>query len=131
MRKLKVLSGALLILLLMAGPMFAAESTFDTIVTGVASTYYMDATGTHTLTYSEMNKMLIVLSSGTGVETIIAPDEAGRAYIVRVNTGGAQCTSVAFRTSSTAGVSIAVDKTAMVYHNGTKYIRVTADATNE
>ncbi len=83
-----------------------------------------------TLTNAESKTTVLVLSSGDGTPSIIAPLTAGKFYVVTIESGTVAVTSATIRGSSGAGVSIAVGKTAIVRCDGTKYVRVTADATS-
>ncbi len=70
---------------------------------------------------------LLSISSGSGAISIIAPDTAGKVFIVR---NASLSGTVTIKISGGTGVSIAAGKTAVVMHNGTDYVRVTADATH-
>ncbi|MEN6614964.1 MAG: hypothetical protein ABFD12_00260 [Syntrophorhabdus sp.] len=67
------------------------------------------------------------ISSGSGAISIIAPDTAGKVYIVR---NASLSGTVTIKISGGTGVSVAVGKTAVVMHNGSDYVRVTADASH-
>lgn len=70
---------------------------------------------------------LLSISSGSGAISIIAPDTAGKVFIVR---NASLSGTVTIKISGGTGVSIAAGKTAVVMHNGTDYVRVTADASH-
>lgn len=62
-------------------------------------------------------------SSGTNY-MIACSDTEGRLRVIRNGTNG----SVVIKEAGQTGVTIATGKTAVVIHNGTDYVRVTADA---
>ncbi len=102
---------------------------------GVTAKYLTEYEG-WTLSAAEQKTTLIIVSSGSngGSASIIFPATAGKMYIVRVEGGAPQlATAVVKAAAGDAGVSIAVNKTAMVIYDSTtgKYTRVTADATIE
>lgn len=68
------------------------------------------------------------LSSGSnGTNYMIAcSDTEGRLRVIRNGTNG----SVVIKEAGQTGVTIAKDKTAVVIHNGTDYVRVSGDATH-
>lgn len=70
--------------------------------------------------------MLAPTSGSTGALNLIAPDTAGKVYIVRNTSNG----TITIKKSGGTGVDIAAGKTAIVMHNGSDYVRVTADATH-
>ncbi len=70
------------------------------------------------------NFLSVTASGSEGA--IIAPDIAGRYYILR----NAADESVTIKISGGTGVAVATGKTATVIHNGTDYVRITADATH-
>jgi hypothetical protein len=79
------------------------------------------------LSAADMLCSLLVTSSGSGDANIIeSGGVSGRIRIVRNGAAG----TVTIKESGQTGVSIATGKTAVVMHNGTDYIRVTADATH-
>lgn len=78
------------------------------------------------LSVTERLKMILVTASGSGGVNIIAPNESGRVYIVRNAGTGA----VTIKISGGSGVSVGVGKTAIVWHNGSDYVRLTDDATH-
>jgi hypothetical protein len=78
----------------------------------------------------EMLKTLLIAesgSSGSSLNIISVGGTAGRVHIVRNATTNS---TVTIKESGKTGVSIAVGTTAVVMHNGTDYIRITADATH-
>jgi len=78
----------------------------------------------------EMLKTLLIAesgSSGSSLNIIAVGGTAGRVHIVRNATTNS---TVTIKESGKTGVSIAVGKTAVVMHNGTDYVRITADATH-
>jgi len=79
------------------------------------------------LSAAEMLCALLITDSGSGDANIIeSGGVAGRIRVVRNGANG----TVTIKESGETGVSIATGKTAVVMHNGTDYIRVTADATH-
>jgi len=75
---------------------------------------------------SEAKLLLLTTSSGNATANIIAPDVSGRLFVVR----NARDYNVVIKKSGGTGVTIASNKTAVVIHNGSDYIRVTADQTH-
>jgi hypothetical protein len=71
--------------------------------------------------------ILLTTTSGAGACTIIGPDATGRMYAVR-NDG--TMGTLTIKKSGGTGIAIASGKTALVIHNGSDYIRLTADATH-
>jgi len=109
---------------------FSADSQGKATISsfGVASNiYYYNSDWV--LSNSEGQCLLLVTTSGYGSVRLIAPSRSGATYIVRVN-GAPSLTKVTIRTSNSTGVDIANGKTAVVFHDGTDYRRVTADSTN-
>jgi len=101
----------------LSGPLFTISAThvFTTLADWVLSA-------------SEMLKTLLVADSGSGGANIVVNGgTAGDLKIVN-NIGDGTFT---IKESGQTGVAIASGKTAIVMHNGTDYIRITADATNE
>lgn len=75
----------------------------------------------------KLTTLLICTSGSTGTNYIIdSPGTAGRVFIIRNASNG----SIVIKENGQTGVTIAKDKTAVVMHNGTDYVRVTADATH-
>ena len=68
---------------------------------------------------------LSITGSGSG-DAIIAPDTEGRLYILR----NASDDTVTIKISGGTGIAVATGKTATVIHNGSDYVRVTADQTH-
>jgi hypothetical protein len=104
--------------------LFEDGGVLEGLQVSIASTIYTAADWV--LSAAEAICSFINLSSGSGTANIIAPDLSGRAYIVR-NSGNS---TITIKKSGGTGVAIATGKTAMVIHNGSDYVRVTADATN-
>jgi predicted Rdx family selenoprotein len=95
-----------------------------------AATHVYTTLADWTLSAAEMICNLLVTSSGSGSTAIIAPDVAGRLYIVRNGNTAGGTNAITIKINGGTGVAIANGKTAVVIHNGTDYVRVTADATN-
>ena len=75
----------------------------------------------------KLTTLLICTSGSTGTNYIIdSPGTAGRVFIIRNASNG----SIVIKENGQTGVTIAKDKTAVVMHNGTDYVRVTTDATH-
>jgi hypothetical protein len=75
----------------------------------------------------KLTTLLTLTSGSTGTNYIIdSPGTAGRVFIIRNASNG----SVTIKENGGTGVTIATGKTAVVMHNGTDYVRVTADATH-
>ncbi len=117
-----------------AGTFTTATITAPTVTsldtTWAVSSHEYTTTDDWEMSGTEAKSLLLTLTSGDGAgdRNIIAPDVSGRLYIVRNDTtaGG----SAVIKKSGGTGVSIASGKTATVIHNGSDYIRVTADATH-
>ncbi|PKN20894.1 MAG: hypothetical protein CVU71_03695 [Deltaproteobacteria bacterium HGW-Deltaproteobacteria-6] len=93
----------------------------------IAATHAFALAEDWVLSAAEMLCSLLVTSSGSGDANIIeSGGVAGRIRIVRNGGSG----TVTIKESGRTGVAIASGKTAVVIHNGTDYIRVTADATH-
>lgn len=92
------------------------------------STHEYTTNADWTLSASEAKSIYLSVTSGSTGVNIIAPNVSGRIYIVRVDTtvlgGGTGCT---IKKSAGTGIAIASGKTATVIHNGSDYVRVTAD----
>lgn len=139
MKKLRTMTAAMLIILFLATPAFAA-GYWDGFFTNFLSrgvtrlgalelssvTHVFNTLADWTLSATEALKTILVTSSGSGGASIVAPNESGRVYVVRNAGTGA----VTIKISGGSGVSVAIGKTAMVWHNGTDYVRITADATH-
>jgi hypothetical protein len=95
---------------------------------GVATTHAYAAAAVWTLSATERKSMFLTVSSGNANTGIIAPATTGRIYVVRNTT--AYTITIYNSDSGGTGVSIASGKTAVVWFNGTYYMRLTADATN-
>lgn len=103
-------------------------------VTGIDTTYNVS---THEYTTdadwamsaTEAKSILLSVSSGSGALNIIGPDVSGRLYVVRNGSAGA-VGSVTLKKSGGTGITVASGKTAILMHNGSDYIRVTADGTH-
>lgn len=103
-------------------------------VTGIDTTYNVS---THEYTTdadwamsaTEAKSILLSVSSGSGALNIVAPDVSGRLYVVRNGSAGT-VGSVTIKKSGGTGITIASGKTAILMHNGSDYIRVTADGTH-
>lgn len=75
----------------------------------------------------KLTSLLICTSGSNGTNYIIdSPGTAGRVFIIRNASNG----SIVIKENGQTGVTITKDKTAVVMHNGTDYVRVTADATH-
>lgn len=75
----------------------------------------------------KLTTLLVCTSGSTGTNYIIdSPGTAGRVFIIRNASNG----SIVIKENGGTGVTIASGKTAVVMHNGTDYVRVTADATH-
>jgi len=98
--------------------------------TWAVSSHEYTTTADWEMSGTEAKSLLLTVTSGAGAgdRNVIAPDVSGRLYIVRNDTtaGG----SAVIKKSGGTGVSIASGKTATVIHNGSDYIRVTADQTH-
>jgi hypothetical protein len=92
---------------------------------GLAASHVILAVEDWVLSTAEAVCALLTTSSGSHA-SIIAPDTSGKVYIVR----NAGLGTVTIKKSGGSGVSIATGKTAIVLHNGSDYVRVTADATH-
>ncbi len=79
---------------------------------------------TWTLSTTEQKCFYLTGISASGTVNVIGPNTSGKIYAM-YNWSGAP---MVFRTSATSGVVIANAKRAMLIHNGTEYIRLTADA---
>ena len=75
----------------------------------------------------KLTTLLTLTSGSTGTNYIIdSGGTAGRVFFIRNASNG----SVTIKENGGTGVTIATGKTAVVMHNGTDYVRVTADATH-
>ena len=90
---------------------------------GVTTHDYGAAAADWTLSAAEMKATLLTVSNASGAANIIAPNTSGKVYIVVNGSGQA----ITIKKSGGTGVAVATTKTATVIHNGTDYIRVTAD----
>lgn len=90
---------------------------------GVTTHDYGGAAVAWTLSASELKATLLTVSNANGAADIIAPNTSGKVYIL-VNSSGQ---AITIKKSAGTGVTVANTKTATVIHNGTDYIRVTAD----
>jgi hypothetical protein len=71
------------------------------------------------------NRILEFTGALTATRTITLPLEDGREYVIKnACTGG----SLTFQPPTGTGVTIATVKSAIIYCDGTNYVRVTADA---
>jgi len=93
---------------------------------GIASVHNYAAAADWEMSTSEAKLLLLTTSSGNATANIIAPDVSGRLFVVR----NARDYNVVIKKSGGTGVTIASNKTAVVIHNGSDYIRVTADQTH-
>lgn len=93
----------------------------------ISATHVFTTLADWTLSASEMLKTLLVASSGSGgANIVVSGGTTGDVKIVR-NAGNGTFT---IKESGQTGIAVASGKTAIVMHNGTDYIRITADATH-
>ncbi len=104
-----------------------AGSTFYASGFAVSSKVY-SAAEAWTLSTTEAKSTLLIVSSGSGSPTIIAPAISGKIFILR-NAANANV-DVTLKVSGLTGITVACGKTAVLINNGTDYIRVTGDATH-
>ena len=103
------------------------NKTFSGPIFTIAATHAYELAEDWVLSAAEMLCSLMVTSSGSGDANIIeSGGTAGRIRIIRNGAAG----TVTILESGQTGIAIATGKTAVVMHNGTDYIRVTADATH-
>ena len=84
---------------------------------------------TWTLSASEAQKPLLIVTSGVSTQTILTPTVSdGKVYVVR----NATAVTLTIKKSGGTGISIASGKTAIVIYNSTyaDYYRLTADQTH-
>lgn len=79
-----------------------------------------------TLSASEGSALLLIVTSGSTGVNIVAPNTTGRMYALRNDTSQ----TVTLKKSGGTGISIATGKTAILFHSGSDYVRITADATH-
>ncbi len=79
-----------------------------------------------TLTKAESKSLFLYIYNAAGSISIIAPNTAGKMYIVRNSTSE----TVTIKKSGGTGIEIAAGKTAAVIHSGSDYVRATADASH-
>ena len=97
------------------------------LAVNIAATHAYTLAEDWVLSAAEMLCTLLVTSSGSGDANIVeVGGSAGRIRVVRNGSAG----TVTMLESGQTGIAIATGKTAVVMHNGTDYIRVTADATH-
>ena len=108
---------------------FAKEAGLGTIIqalqlrTFTASSHdYLGAHADWTLSSSEKQSKLLVVTNANGGANIIAPAE-NRDYIVSNGSGQA----ITIKKAAGTGITIADGKVAEVFYNGTDYARLTAD----
>lgn len=92
------------------------------------ATHVYTTTADWEMSATEAKAILLSVSSGSGstILNIIAPDVSGRLYAVR--NGSDNLNWLYIKKSGGTGVAIASNTTAIVIHNGTNYIRLTANA---
>ncbi len=78
-----------------------------------------------TLSSTEAKSLLLIVSSGSGTLSIIAPTTSGKAYILQ---NASTNIAVTLKQSGGTGISVASSRTAVLINNGSDYVRVTADA---
>lgn len=116
-----------------AGGTYSSPTITTPTITGIDTTFNVSAHEYTTnddwvMSASEAKSILLTVTSGSTATNIIAPDVSGRLYVLRNDTSpGGACT---IKKSGGTGIAIASGKTATVIHNGSDYIRITADQTH-
>jgi hypothetical protein len=117
----------------LTGGTLATATITSPTVTGIDTTYNVSSHEYTTnadwvMSATEAKSFLLTVTSASSTTNIIAPNVSGRLYVVRNDTSpGGNCT---IKKSGGTGIAIACGKTATVIHNGSDYIRVTADQTH-
>jgi len=101
--------------------------TISGLTLTISATHVFTTLADWVLSAAEMLNTLLVADSGSGGANIVVNGgSAGDIKIVR-NIGDGSFTILE---SGQTGIAVASGKTAIVMHNGTDYIRITADATH-
>jgi hypothetical protein len=103
----------------------APTITTPNLTFGVNAVHNYLAAEDWVLSTAEAKTLLLTTSSGSGSANIVAPDVSGTMYIVRASKAG---NSITIKKSGGTGITIASARTAIVIHNGSDYVRVTADS---
>lgn len=110
------------------------ETTIGGLAVGVSTKSFGTSDSAWTLSTSEKNTTILVVSSGSdGIAvSIIAPQTTGKMYVVRVEGGATQVATARIigAAGDAYGVTVALNNSAVVFYNGTYYQRLTADSTN-
>jgi len=77
-----------------------------------------------TLTSSQEENNILIVSGAESAENILATPTAGKLYVLQNDSGQA----ITLKADGETGVAVANDKTAILLGNGTDFVRVTADA---
>lgn len=92
----------------------------------VASHNFATTATKWTLSSDEALCFFLIASNANGAATIDAPDVAGTMFVLRNGSGQ----SLTLMKSGGTGIAVANAKSALLYHNGTDYVRATADQTH-
>lgn len=87
---------------------------------GVTSHDYQSAVLDWTLSTNEQKCMLLKFTNSGGAVNIIAPNISGLVYVINNKTAN----NATIKKSGGTGVTIATNKTCLVMHNGTDYIKI-------
>jgi|GEM_PF-1445093 len=103
------------------------NKTLSGPIFSIAATHVFNTLDDWVVSAADMLCTLLITDSGSGGANIVVNGgTAGTIKIVRNDGDGA----VTIKESGGTGIEIAIAKTAVVMHNGTDYIRITADATH-
>jgi len=91
---------------------------------GSATHDYSAGTTAWTLSASEAKATYLSVSNAGGAADIVAPDTAGKFFALYNGSGQ----TITIKVSLGSGVAVANTKTALVYHSGSDYVRITSDA---
>ena len=90
---------------------------------GVNSHDYGNGHADWTLSTSEQLCTYLTVTNANQAANIIAPNKTGRRYVVKNSSGY----NITIKISGGTGITIATSKVAAVFHNGSDYVRETAD----
>lgn len=108
-----------------AGTKFTGSHSGDVIFPGMETIDFENGHTDITLSATQKKALLLRVVQADQAANIIGPAEA-RLYAVRNESGSA----ITIKKAAGTGIAIANGKTALVFYNGSDYIRLTADQTH-
>ena len=94
------------------------------ITFGVSAHNYGGTDTDWTLSAGEQGSLILTTTNTATDADIIAPATEGKVYVVVNSTGG----NITIKAAGQSGITVATTKTAIVWCNGTDYVRMTDDA---